>query len=102
MERRKAPRRSLAVDVTVIHDDGAARCAAGDISTGGLHLAVGEVRCVPQAGPVLMYFELPGDPRPHFALGQTRRIDDDAEGAGVRFTFIPEATREGVSAYLAG
>lgn len=102
MERRRAPRRTLTADITVIHDDGAARCAAGDISSGGVHLRQGEVGVVPTAGPVLMYFELPGDPRPHFALGQTRRQDEDQQGAGVRFTFVPEATREGVSAYLAG
>lgn len=99
MERRSHHRQTLQGDVTVIHNDGAGVCLAADISLNGIGLRADRSSTgVPVDGPVLVYFNLPEDDRPHFALGQTERSADGA--AGIRFTVIPTATRDGVAEFL--
>lgn len=105
-DRRIASRSEFGDFVTAVFADRAALCLGTDISERGMFLR--STRAVDLElgswdGPVIIRFELPGDPRQHWACGRTRRTGDgsDGPGNGIEFTYVPEETRARLRSYVA-
>ena len=105
-DRRRARRRPLGDFVTAVYGADTGLFLGCDISETGLFLrstGVNERRLERHRGTVLLRFQLPQDETTHWACGRLSRRGPgcDGAGAGLRFTFVPPATRSRLREFLA-
>jgi uncharacterized protein (TIGR02266 family) len=104
--RRRTPRYSVDLDVTMSSDHNFYAGFAENISSGGLFVATYVRR--PRGDRMEIVLNLPGMPEPIRAVGEVRWLRDFSEqsnvppGLGVRFIDLPEAAATAIESFLQG
>src|SRR5262249_25746610 len=102
--RRRAPRYSVDLDVTMSSDHNFYAGFAENISSGGLFVATYVQR--PKGDRMEIKLNLPGIPEPICAIGEVRWVRVFPErsnvppGLGIRFVELPDVAREAIERFL--
>jgi uncharacterized protein (TIGR02266 family) len=102
--RRRAPRYSVDLDVTMSSDHNFYAGFAENISSGGLFVATYVRR--PKGDRMEIVLNLPGHPEPIRAVGEVRWVREFSErsnvppGLGVRFVELPDGAAAAIDRFL--
>ncbi|HEX4337121.1 MAG TPA: TIGR02266 family protein [Polyangiaceae bacterium] len=103
-KRRRAPRFSVDLDVTMSSEHNFYAGFAENISSGGLFVATYVKR--PRGDRMEIVINIPGRPEPIRAVGEVRWLRDYSEqsnvppGLGVRFVELPETDAKAIEDFL--